>query len=324
MAKQAVSPVEPRYEDLAGDRLGQRARRLWLATRPKFLTASVLPVLVGTAWGAAVAGSFDVGVAVLALLATALVHAASNVLNDVGDEVIGGDRANEERIYPYTGGSRFIQNHIMTVQEMNRWGQALLAAAAVLGLALTLIKGPLVIIFGLFGIALAVLYSLPAVLLSGRGIGEACILIAFGLLPVCGAAWLQSSVIDWASALVAVPAGIWVMLILLINEVPDRKADASSGKRTLVVRFGPAGARLIYQASHVAAFACLATLSAAGLMPWWVAVGGAVLLLGGFKAASGIGDVTEGRARLQKSIEMTLGLQAAGSVLLILGAIFAN
>jgi 1,4-dihydroxy-2-naphthoate octaprenyltransferase len=324
MANRAASPVEPRYEDLAGDRFGQRARRLWLATRPKFLTASVLPVLVGTAWGAAVAGVFDFFAALLALLATALVHAASNVLNDVGDEVIGGDRANEERIYPYTGGSRFIQNRIMTVQEMNRWGQALLGAAAVLGLVLTLMKGPLVLIFGLFGIAIAVLYSLPSVLLSGRGVGEACILIAFGLLPVCGAAWLQSGVIDWASALVAVPAGIWVTLILLINEVPDRKADAASGKRTLVVRLGAPGARNLYRALHLSAFACLLTLSLTRLMPWWVAVGGAVILLGGFKAAAGIVDATEDRTRLQKSIEMTLGLQATGSVLLILGAIFAG
>jgi 1,4-dihydroxy-2-naphthoate octaprenyltransferase len=324
MVNRGASPVEPRYEDLAGDRFGQRARRLWLATRPKFLTASVLPALVGTAWGVAAAGRVDLMAALLGVLATALVHAASNVLNDVGDEVIGGDRANEERIYPYTGGSRFIQNRIMTVQEMNRWGQLLLGAAAALGLVLTLMKGPLVLIFGLFGIAIAVLYSLPAVLLSGKGVGEACILVAFGLLPVCGAAWLQSGLIDWASALVAVPAGIWVTLILLINEVPDRKADAASGKRTLVVRLGTAGARNLYRALHLAAFACMLTLSLTRLMPWWVAVGGAVILLGGFKAATGIAEASENRAGLQKSIEMTLGLQAAGSVLLILGALFAG
>jgi hypothetical protein len=49
MIKDATSPLEPRYEDLAGDGLGQRLRRLTLATRPKFLTASVLPVIVGSA-----------------------------------------------------------------------------------------------------------------------------------------------------------------------------------------------------------------------------------------------------------------------------------
>src|SRR5512147_948418 len=141
MIKEAASPLEPRYEDLAGDSPGRKARRLFLATRPKFLTASVLPVFVGTAWGAAVAGHFDLLVAVIALVATALVHAASNVINDVGDEITGTDRDNFERIYPYTGGSRFIQNRIMTAREMNRWAWTLFGAAAVLGLWLTLLEG---------------------------------------------------------------------------------------------------------------------------------------------------------------------------------------
>lgn len=321
--KPAAAPVEPRYEDLAGDSFGRRARRLALATRPKFLTASVLPVLAGTAWGAAVAERLDLAAAALALAATALVHAASNVLNDVGDELTGGDRANDERIYPYTGGSRFIQNGIMSVRDMNRWGLALLAVSAVLGVALTAMKGPLVMLLGLAGVAIAVLYSLPAVQLSGRGVGEFCIAIAFGLLPVCGAAWLQSGVIDVESVLVAIPVGLWVTLILLINEVPDRKADAASGKRTLVVRLGNAGARRLYQALHVVAFACVLALVLMGSMPWWVGAGGALLLAGGLKASGGILDASPQRAGLKKSIEMTLGLQAMGTVLLILGAIFA-
>src|SRR4051812_10213388 len=106
----AAAPLEPQFEDFAGSGFGPKARRLFMATRPKFLTASVLPVLVGTAWGATVAGHLDLLVGIFALLATALVHAASNVINDVGDEVTGTDRANVDYIHPYTGGSRFITN----------------------------------------------------------------------------------------------------------------------------------------------------------------------------------------------------------------------
>ena len=323
MAKEVATPIEPRLEDFAGGGLGRNARRLFLATRPKFLTASVLPVMVGTAWGYAVAGRIDWIVALLALLATALVHAASNVINDVGDDETGGDPVNVERIYPYTGGSRFIQNSIMSRQEMNRLGWTLIALATALGVVLAVLKGPLVLLFGLAGICIGVLYSVSALRLSARGIGEACITIAFGLLPVCGAAWLQSGVLDWASMLVALPVGLWVTLILLINEVPDRRADEASGKRTLVVRLGTDGARQLYRVLHLVAFACLLGLSVTGLMPWWVAVGGAVIAAGGFRASAGIGDVTAGRAALTKSIEMTLGLQVAGSVLVILGAVFA-
>jgi 1,4-dihydroxy-2-naphthoate octaprenyltransferase len=324
MIKEAAGPLEPRYEDLAGDDFGRRARRLFLATRPKFLTASILPVLVGTAWGYAVAGQFDALAAILGLLATALVHGASNVINDVGDEENGGDRANFDRIYPYTGGSRFIQNRIMTASEMSRWGIALIAVASAIGLVLAYLKGPLVIAFGVAGISLAVLYSLPAVRLQARGVGELCIAIAFGLLPVCGAAWLQSGIVDAGSVLVAIPAGLWVTLILLINEVPDRRADAESGKRTLVVRLGTDGTKRLYAALHVVAFACILASSLTGRMPWWVALGGAVVMLGGLKAAQGIAEVTMNRESLKKSIEMTLGLQAMGSALLLVGSLFAT
>lgn len=322
MIKEATSPLEPQFEDLAGTSLPRKARRLFLATRPKFLTASVLPVVVGTAWGAAVSGHFDVTVALLALVATALVHAASNVLNDVGDDVTGSDRVNLERIYPYTGGSRFIQNRIMSAAEMNRWGLALLAVASVFGLWLTVLKGPMVLLFGLAGIAIAVLYSLPRVQLAGRGLGEFCICVAFGLLPVCGAAWLQSAMVDWPTVLVALPTGLWVTLILLINSVPDRKADGASGKRTMVVRLGNDGSRKLYQALHAVAFACLLALALTQAMPWWVAVGGLLVMAGGFKASSGIRTEFD-RAAMTRSIEMTLGLQVAGSVLLIVGSLFA-
>ncbi len=323
MIKQATSPLEPRFEDLAGDAPGRKARRLFLATRPKFLTASVLPVIVGTAWGATLAGRFDALAAVLALLATALVHAASNVINDVGDDVTGTDRTNIERIYPYTGGSRFIQNQIMTAGEMHRWGWTLIAIASVLGLVLALLKGPTVIALGLAGIAIAWAYSAPSLQLSGKGVGEFFLMIAFGLLPAGGAAWLQSGVFDVVTVLMALPLGIWVMLILWINEVPDRRADAASGKRTLVVRLGLDGARHGYRLLHVLAYAAIVVLVLRGTLPWWVAVGGLAVMAGGFKAAAGIGENVD-RAVLTKSIEMTIGLQTIGSILLFVGALFAR
>ena len=57
--------------------------------RPKFYPASVLPVIVGTAFGVLEGDGLNGLVFALALLATVAVHAASNVLNDVGDDEIG-------------------------------------------------------------------------------------------------------------------------------------------------------------------------------------------------------------------------------------------
>jgi len=205
-----------------------------------------LPVVTGTAFGAFIAGSFDAYVFTLALIATVCVHAASNVLNDVGDEIVGTDRVNELRIYPYTGGSRFIQMGILSQSRMARLGVGLLAIAALLGILLFLEKGPAVLLFGIGGIALAVLYSLGPVKLSSLGIGEVAVAVGFGVLPVTGAAWLQGASIDTALVLFSLPVSAWVFAILFINEVPDIKADSATGKNTLPVRLGLSGASRLY------------------------------------------------------------------------------
>jgi len=63
----------------------------------------------GTAWAGAAYHRFDGLLFGLAIGVMLLAHAAANVYNDVGDDITGADPGNVEHIYPYTGGSRFIQ-----------------------------------------------------------------------------------------------------------------------------------------------------------------------------------------------------------------------
>jgi hypothetical protein len=93
---------------------------------------------------------------------------------------------------------------------------------------------------------LGLLYSLPGAQLSARGIGEAAVRFGLGVLPVLGAAWLQTDFVDARVLLLCIPVSGWVTAILIINEVPDIAADRAAHKRTLVVRFGASGARRIY------------------------------------------------------------------------------
>ncbi len=312
MTQESARPINPLPADFAGDSGPRSLKRLFHATRPKFFPASVLPVVTGTAWGAHVSGGFDVYVFVLALLATVCVHAASNVLNDVGDETIGTDRVNEKRIYPYTGGSRFIQMGILSQSVMAKLGVGLLAIAALLGIALYLEKGPAIFVFGLLGIALGVLYSLGPVKLSSLGIGEIAVAVAFGVLPVTGAAWLQGAAIDSALILFSLPVSAWVFAILFINEVPDREADGSTGKNTLPVRLGlPASARLYFVVQVVAALviAYLALQQALPLLAPLVPL--ALLILAG-RAAAAIRGGIEDRAAMTQAIEATLGVHTIG------------
>jgi len=117
--------------------------------------------------------------------------------------------------------------------------------------------------------------------------------------------------------------GAWVAAILLINEVPDLEADARAGKRTLVVRFGPAGARTVYLGLTALALAASLAAIAIGALPPWYVLPAAALALGGTLAGYGISVETAGRPRLRKSIELTLGIHALGSITLCL-AILAH
>src|ERR1700733_8395038 len=223
---------------LAGTGYLLAVRRAFFATRPPFLIASALPVLVGTAWASAAFHRFDGLLFGLALAATLFAHAATNVYNDVSDDLIGADACNTQRIYPYTGGSRFIQTGLLSRKEMTRLALGLCAVALFIGALLAVLRGPGVILLGVIGLALGLLYSLPGAQLSARGIGEAAVAISFGVLPVLGSVWLQAGTIDWGALLVCLPVSAWAAAILIINEVPDIEADRRAQKRTLVVRWG--------------------------------------------------------------------------------------
>lgn len=307
-----TSNMEPNPAVLSGDSPGHIARRLFLATRPMFLTASILPVVVGSAWGRAVAHGFDLWVALLALWATVCVHAASNVYNDVGDELNGTDRGNKTRIYPFTGGSRFIQNGVMTVREMRRFAFSLYAVAILAGLVLVAVRGPGVMIFGLIGIGLGMLYSLPHVQLSGRGIGEAMIAVAFGVLPVTGAAWLQTGIVDINAVLLSLPVSFWVAAILLINEVPDMGADAAAGKRTLPVRVGFRGTKWLYLGLQTAAGLAIGAMVWRELLPLYTLTLPFILLLGAVMTATGIERARRDMVVLKNGIKTTLAIHALG------------
>ena len=317
MSSENARTADPSPTQFAGDSFGQTAKRLFNATRPKFFPASVLPVLAGTAWGFHAAGTFDLVAFLLALFATVCVHAACNVLNDVGDESGGTDRQNDERIYPYTGGSRFIQAGIMSSSEMARLGISLLALAAIAGLVLLLLKGVIVLYFGLAGIALGVLYSLGPVRLSALGVGETAVAVAFGIIPIAGAAWLQGAALDVNLLIFAVPISLWVAAILLINEVPDIGADGATGKRTLPVRIGLGGTAIVYLAMNIAAFVAIGWQAYAGALPLLAPLAPLALLVLAIKAAQAIRQGVADRAGMTRAIESTLAIHTVGSLWLL-------
>lgn len=101
----------------------------------------------------------DVGKALLTVLFALVAHAGANVINDYHDALSGADAGNDERLFPFTGGSRFIQNGVLSLRETRFLGYGLLAAVIPAGHWLTAHSAGGLIWIGLAGLLIACLFG---------------------------------------------------------------------------------------------------------------------------------------------------------------------
>lgn len=219
---------------------------LWLRmTRPAFLLLTVVACVLGTASASACGFGLDPWMALATTVLAVLAHAAGNVLNDLHDARNGADAANTAGIYPFTGGSRLIQNGTVSERETAELAYALLVFLVPGGILVAVKAGGGVLVLGVAGLLLAWAYSAPPLRLMSRGLGELTVALAW-FLVVVGADYVQRGVFFIIPASAAAGFSALVAALLLINGVPDAGADQSVGKRTLAVRLGPSGAWALY------------------------------------------------------------------------------
>jgi 1,4-dihydroxy-2-naphthoate octaprenyltransferase len=218
------------------------------------LGASVAPVLVGSVLGYAVAGSFHVGLFVLAVLAIMALHAGANVVNDYFDSRSRNDWVNENPT-PFSGGRQFIQKGILSPKATLLTGLGYLAIGASLGLVIVaLSRSAFVLGIGVAGVLGAFFYTAGPFRLGYRGVGEIVIGALFGILPVYGSYYLQARSIDPLPLLPALIVAILIFLVILVNEFPDLPADRQVAKKTMIVVLGIPACVLIYRAVLAASY----------------------------------------------------------------------
>lgn len=225
------------------------------AVRLPFLTATLVPVLVGAAIAAydfqtgQLAGGFDWSLFSLTLLGVALFHLGTNTANDYFDHKSGADEANFTPT-PFSGGSRVIQRGLLESRDMGRFAATFYALGAIVGLYLVyrlgLPNGLSILWLGVAGFLLGFLYSAPPARLAHRGIGELAVAVGFGPLIVMGTYFVQTQTWSQTALLASLPIGFLIAAVLYINEFPDKDGDARVGKRTLIVRLPDRAAVLGY------------------------------------------------------------------------------
>ena len=221
----------------------QRLKTYFLATRPQFFTAIILPVGLGAAVAWHETGIFFLGYFFLSLIAAVFYHAGINVLNDYFDYLNGTDNINQTGLSPFTGGSRMIQNKIMTPGETYILGVLFLITGSIIGLYLAYERGIFLLLIGTMGLFSGYYYTAPPVFFAGRGLGELLVGLNFGVLSVAGSYYVQAQGFSFAAVFASLPLLFLIAAILYINEFPDYDADKAVGKNHLVVYLGMERAR---------------------------------------------------------------------------------
>ncbi|MCJ7738749.1 MAG: 1,4-dihydroxy-2-naphthoate octaprenyltransferase [Anaerolineae bacterium] len=247
-----------------------RLKTIVKITRMPFLTAVILPALLGAfiAWAD---GTFSGGHLLLTLLGIVSINVGLNMSNDYFDHVSGNDENNRE-LTPFSGGSRVIQEGVVSARQVLAGSVSFYLVGIAIGLYLVLTRGWPLLWLGAIGVFLAFFHNAPPFKLYhlAPGAGELAAGIGCGPLVVLGSYYVQtqrwSSEALWAS----IPLGLLITAVLYINEFPDYVADRSVGKKTIVVALGRERAAWGYAALLMAAYVSIVVGVVLGTLPYTV------------------------------------------------------
>ena len=235
-------------------------------TRPPFLTASIVPVLLGTCMAWSREGEWDWGLFALAMLGGVLLHVGTNIINDYFDHRSGSDDVNLEFVRPYSGGSRMIQLQLMSPREVLLESIVAFVGAILAGVALIFLVDINILYIGLVGIFSGVLYT---VWLLRVGVGKLFVGLNFGVLMTVGAYYVQTEEISTEVVAASVPLALLIAVVLFINQFQDYAADKATGKHNLVVRLGKARSSAVFVAMLAASYLSLIVgVAAFGVSPF--------------------------------------------------------
>jgi 1,4-dihydroxy-2-naphthoate octaprenyltransferase len=235
--------------------------------RAPFLTAIVIPVLLGTsmAWRD---GAFNVGLFLLTFVGAVCTQIASNMSNDYFDHLKGTDEINRE-LTPFSGGSRVIQDGTFGARQVLMVSTICYLISAGIGVYLAWVRGWPILWLGLLGVFLAFFHNAPPVNLYSLapGLGELAVGAGFGPVAVLGSYYVQTQQLNHQALWASIPIGLLIAAVLYINEFPDYEADRAVGKKTLIVVLGRRRAVWGYIVLLVAAYGMIVAGAALGILP---------------------------------------------------------
>lgn len=286
-----------------------------VALRPLTLPIAAVPVVVGCALAWALHGTFTPWIALLSLAGALLVQVVSNLQNDVGYTVRGGESGTR------TGLPRATARGWLGVSTV-RWAIAVAVALALAaGTPLIALRGWPVAAIVVCSIVAAYAYMGGPRPIAYTPFGELTVFVFFGVVALVGTIYVQAGTVDATGWVAGIAFGLLAAAVLNVNNHRDIAHDAASGRRTMAVLLGARGSRLVYRTSIALAFALVPAVAWLAGSAWYllplVLVPRALGVLGAFDRAG------SGHA-LTPVLFRTVFLEAGFGLALATGALVAT
>lgn len=209
-------------------------------TRAQFLPVILSPVLVGTSLAWWTSRAFSPYLFGLVLLGSLSFHLAANAIDDVYDFQSGIDVISNDMFPSDFGGWKVLPRGFMSFGRAKLAAYLLFLLAIIVGLYLTFLTGPIVLLLGLIGVFFAYFHVAPPLKLGyrGLGLGEIGIFLSFGILPVVGSFYVQSGYVSPLPLLVGMLLGLLTTALLINHDQIFFDAYMKGGKRSFTVTVG--------------------------------------------------------------------------------------
>ncbi|AOS99792.1 1,4-dihydroxy-2-naphthoate octaprenyltransferase [Exiguobacterium indicum] len=204
----------------------------WRMTRPHTLTASFVPVVVGTAVVAPRVESIRLDLFVAMLIASMLIQIATNLFNEYYDYKRGLDTEESVGI----GGS--IVRDGFKPGTILAFALTLYGISALLGVYLCIETSWWLLVVGLISMFVGYIYTGGPLPIAYTPFGEVVAGFFMGYIIIAISAYLQIGYVPTEAVAISVPVAILIGSILLANNIRDLDNDKVNGRKTIACLVG--------------------------------------------------------------------------------------
>lgn len=232
----------------------------WRLLRPHTLTASFVPVFVGTML-AYREGSIHIPLFLAMLIASILIQSATNMFNEYYDYKLGLDTEQSVGI-----GGTIVRDGVKPKTVFNL-AIMFFAISILLGIYICYESSWWIAAIGAISMLFGYLYTGGPIPIAYTPFGEITSGFFMGTVIIGISYFIQTLTITAEVILVSIPIAIFIGSILLANNIRDLDGDKKSGRKTIAILLGRDRAIYFLATLFIAAYVLTALFIILGILP---------------------------------------------------------